>query len=384
MNLTARTARRAATAAVALGAALVVSAALVPAAAQAARAVPSAAPAKFKAASMSWLTAKQGWLLGSAPCGKRSCTDVLATGNGGGSWSLAGSIAAPIGTEGTPADVGVDEVRFTTAAVGWAYGPALFRTADGGRSWRAVPIPGKGHQVLAVASSSAATYAVVSPCKEFAQNCTSKQLTFWRTASPTGTSWTQIRLDLPINDGAGLATFGPAVYVVDLGIPGRLYFSAGGRGFAARRSPCPAAQEVRLVQAVPTSATSVALLCNGNPGFSQAVKTVYRSVNTGRTDTSAGTTGALGIEAELAASPSGNLLVGAWSDGSFMYLNDTHKTRWSQVLALGDGGAGFNDLQFTTSKVAWAVYGPVTFFAGNLGQVYVTRDGGQRWSLASI
>ena len=67
-----------------------------------------------------------------------------------------------------------------------------------------------------------------------------------------------------------------------------------------------------------------------------------------------------------------------------MYLNDTHKSKWSMVLGLGDGGAGFNDLAFASSKVAWAVYGPVTLFAANLGRVYVTRDGGQHWQLAKI
>jgi len=392
MNLTARFARRVTT--VTLLAAATGAALCVPAVAQAAPAAPSApsaparpaaaAPAKFKAASLNWLSARRGWLLGSAPCGKKSCTDVLATGNGGTSWSLAGSINAPIGTNATPAGVGVDEVRLATTSVGWAYGPALYRTANGGKSWTAQPVPGHGHQVLALVRSASATYAVVSPCREFAQKCTSKQLTFWRTSSLTGTSWTRIPVNLPINDSASLSAFGKTVYVVDPGVPGRLLASTDGRHFAARPSPCPAAQEVGLIQAVPTSASHVALLCDGNPGFSKAVKTVYRSVNTGKTDTKAGTTGPLGIEAELAASPAGNLLVGAWSDGTFMYLNDSHKTTWSMVLGLGDGGAGWNDLAFTSSKVAWAVYGPVNEFAANLGQLYVTRDGGQHWKLVRI
>jgi photosystem II stability/assembly factor-like uncharacterized protein len=391
MNLTARFARPVTT--VALLAAATGAALGGPAVAQAAPSGPAtpaaparvaAAPAKFKAASLNWLSARRGWLLGSAPCGKKSCTDVLATGNGGTSWSLAGSIDAPIGTNATPAGVGVDEIVFATTSVAWASGPALYRTANGGKSWTAEPVPGHGHQVMALARSASATYAVVSPCREFAQKCTSKQLTFWRTSSPTGTSWTRIPVSLPINDSARLSAFGKTVYVVDPGVPGRLLASTDGRHFAARPSPCAAAQEVGLIQAVPTSASHVALLCDGNPGFSKAVKTVYRSVNTGKTDTRAGTTGPLGIEAEMAVSPAGNLLVGAWSDGTFMYLNDSHKTSWSMVLGLGDGGAGWNDLAFTSSKVAWAVYGPVNEFAANLGQLYATRDGGQHWKLVRI
>jgi photosystem II stability/assembly factor-like uncharacterized protein len=349
----------------------------------ASRALP-APPARFKAASLNWRSASQGWLLGTAPCRKSTCTDVLATSNDGTNWSLAGSIKAPLATNATPADAGVNEVKPVTAAVGWAYGPALFRTANGGKTWAAEPVPGDGHQVLALAHSSSAVYAVVSPCKEFSQHCTSKQLTFWRTASLTGTSWTRIPVALPINGSASLSAFGKTVYVVDPGLPGKLFASTDGQHFSSRRSPCPAAQEIGLIQAVPTSATRVNLLCDGKPGIHKAVKTVYRSVNTGRTYTRAGTAGTLGIAAELAASTSGNLLIGAWSNGTYMYLNDSHKTSWSMVVGLGDGGAGWNDLAFTSSKTAWAVYGPVSDFAANLGQLYLTRDGGRHWKLVTL
>jgi len=134
---------------------------------------------------------------------------------------------------------------------------------------------------------------------------------------------------------------------------------------------------------VPTSATGLALLCVGQIQIGMAVKTVYRSVNTGTTDTSAGTTSPPGINAELAASPAGNLLVGAWSAGSVIYLNDSHTTQRSTALILG-AGPGFNNLQFVSSKVAWVVWEPVTLSSEDLGKVYVTRDGGQHWSLAAI
>lgn len=382
MNLTARLARRVTTITVLATAAGL--AAALPATAAPAVPAKASAPAKFKAASLNWLSASQGWLLGAAPCDKKTCTDVLVTSDGGTSWSLAGSIDAPLATNATPPDVGVNEIKPVTASVGWAYGPALFRTADGGKSWTSEPVPGHGHQVLALAHSASAVYAVVSPCREFAQHCASKQLTLWRTASLTGKSWTRLPAGLPINDTASLSAYGKTVYVVDPGLPGHLLASTDGRHFDARRSPCEVSQEVGLVQAVPTSASHVDLLCAGNPGFSKATKTVYRSADTGKTTTSAGTTGVYGIEAELAASTSGNLLVGAWSDGTFMYLNDTHKTTWSMPLGLGDGGAGWNDLAFTSSKEAWAVYGPVSSFSANLGQLYVTRDGGQHWKLVRI
>ena len=66
-------------------------------------------------------------------------------------------------------------------------------------------------------------------------------------------------------------------------------------------------------------------------------------------DTFAGRTGLLGIAAELAASPSGNLAVASCSDGSFLYINDGHGEAWTPseqgrvrehiYLSAGDPGA---------------------------------------------
>ena len=179
---------------------------------------------------------------------------------------------------------------------------------------------------------------------------------------------------------------GRTVYVTAEGaanVGGRLYASADGRHFSARPSPCDAARDLTLIQVVPTSATDVAFLCDGDAGFSQAVKTVYRSADTGRTDTFAGRTGLLGIAAELAASPSGNLAVASCSDGSFLYINDGHGEAWTMVIGRGDGGAGWNDLTYVTRSQAWVVYGPAAGATG-VGRVYVTRDAGRHWTAAGV
>ena len=343
-------------------------------------------PAGFAASSVTWLSAQRGWVLGAAPCGRHTCSDVASTTDAARTWRLIGSVPAPIALLGG-AQPGIAEIRFATAAVGWAFGPDLFRTATGGRSWARVPIPGGGKQVLALAASPTQTYAVVSACALGTGLCP-RPLSLWRIRTGASGGWARIPVTLPANGHAGVAALGTTVYVVDTqlpsgGRPDAFYASTDGRHFAARPVPCAHAKDLALVQAVPMSATRVALLCVGNfgyPGPADATKSVYTSANTGMTDRYAGTTGPVGLEAQLAASPSGNLAVAAVSGGSFLYINDTHRRAWTLVKGLSP--APWNDLAYVTNRQAWVIYGPAS--AGDAGQLWVTRDAGLHWTVAKL
>jgi hypothetical protein len=213
-------------------------------------------------------------------------------------------------------------------------------------------------------------------------------MTAWRTGLTT-TRWIRMPVKLRANVAADVAAYGRTVYVVDPLInpadaASQLAASTnGGKSFAARPTPCTSAEHFTLIQAVPYSASKVALLCDGNPGFSKAVKAVYRSSDTAKHDSYAGTMGPYGIQAQLAVSPTGNLLVASWSDGSFVYVNDTHGTTWHRVIASGDGGAGFDDPTYLTGKVAWMVGAPASMFA-DYGKLLVSRDAGRHWSFATL
>ena len=305
-------------------------------------------PASFKANSVTWVSAQRGWVLGAAPCGKNTCSDVIGTSDGGKTWQLTGTVKAPLANIGKGTH-GVTEVRFATPSVGWVFGTGslLFQTSDGGKSWVRMPVPGGAKQVLGLAASATQTYLITSDCILGKPLCP-KPLSFWRIA----TAWQQ-RLDPHPAEPApsnvtGVSVLGKTVYVVDeqleAGHPDKLYASTDGVRFASRPAPCDHTKDIALIQAVAMPAGHVALLCDGNPGFSKAVKTVYISANTGKTDTFAGQMGQFGIQAQLAASPSGNLAVASWSDGSFIYINDTHKKAWTMVEGIGDGGAGWNDI----------------------------------------
>jgi len=348
----------------------------------------AAVPAGFKANSITWVSPAQGWVLGAAPCGRKTCSYVIGTTNGAKTWKLLSKVSAPIGTAGVlNPKPGITTIRFATAKVGWIFGDRLFRTTNGGRSWASMPIPGKGKAVDSLAANSARAYVVVTTCP-WATFCYTPY-TFWRTATLTSTSWARISLTLPPSTGTDVAVHGKTVYLVDpeggyAGAKNKFYASTDGLHFSARPVPCAAPWPMPL--AVPTSATRVALLCVANPGFGGADKSVYRSVNTGKTDTYAGTTGRGGIGASLAASPSGNLAVASVSPyaASQLYINDTLKTTWTMVIDKpNDGGAGWGDLTYVTNTEAWVIYGPPDG-ATDIGQLLVTRDGGHHWSAVRI
>jgi hypothetical protein len=281
-------------------------------------------PTGFIAESISWISPAQGWVLGTTSCGKAgNCptSDVIGTSDGGTTWRQIGKIAAPIPKIGL-ASSGITEIRFATAKAGWAFGPGLWRTADGGKTWKVTPIPGHGKQVLSLAVSATAVYAIVSPCASGTGLCSSKPLITWRIAT-SGRSWIRMPVSLRLNVAADVAADGGSVYLVNPAVStphaSQLFVSTdGGAHFASRHVPCTAQEEDTLIQAVPYSATKVGFLCDGNPGFGKAVKAVYLSSDNGKTDTYAGTLGLFGIEAQLAISPAGDLAVAAWSIGSFM------------------------------------------------------------------
>jgi hypothetical protein len=364
------------------GAALLAAGAALPAAGATAGGTARAVPPDFLAQSTTWLGKPTGFLLGTASCGDATCSDVLGTTDGGASWALLGRVHAPIARDGAKRP-GVGELRFGDADHGWAFAPLLRHTSDGGRTWTKEPIPGDGGQVLDLATDTAGSWAVVSPCAwQHSGACRKKPLTLWRTTSATGSDWSQVDATLPYTFQADVSAYGSSVYVTDaqleFGGDDILLASTDGVDFTPRTAPCDHAQNIELIQVVARSASDASLLCDGDPGFSKAVKIVYNTDDNGQTFRNRGMTGLYGIQAELAASPSGNLAVASWSDGSFIYINDSRSKTWDMPVGLGDGGLGWNDIVYVTNKEAYVVYSPAGGFEPQ-GQLWVTHNAGRDW-----
>jgi photosystem II stability/assembly factor-like uncharacterized protein len=339
----------------------------------------------FHAASISWTSPQQGWVLGAAPCGGKTCTDVIGTTDGGGAWAVLSKVPAAIPVFGKPTSNIVTELRLATPQVGWAFAPDLYLTTTGGRSWTRQPVPGGGKQILALAASATTAYAVVSPCV-FGQGDCGKPLSLWRASTHAASSWHKVTLDLPSNFTAQVVVSGTTVYVVDPQTGHDLFYAStdNGQHFATRPVPCDRKLDTGLAWVAATSATRVDLLCVGNPGLGKATKTVYRSADTGKTDSYAGILGPFGITCQLAASRSGNLAVACVSaPGSFLYVNDSGKKSWRMVVGYGDGGAGWDDIGYLNDVQGSVVYAPYSFIGG-VGKIFVTHDGGRHWNFVTL
>ena len=340
-------------------------------------------PQPTGANSITWVSPAQGWVLGQWACAKGSskvCTQVLRTGNDGKTWKLLSTLPVTIAAA-RPGGVfitGISDITFANAKDGWVYGSSImYRTANGGKTWKAMRLPRGAKQMYQIVPTAAGFYGMTSACPQSANpGCEAKGLSLWK-IGPAGSTWTKLYHTLPFNVPAGayLTASGKTVYVVDgdmmtLGKGRFLVSTDSGARFAARTSPCSTGspEYSEMTEAVPQNATSVFMLCVGNAGLSRAMMSVYKSSNNGKTDqfdgqiTSPGIAPfAWGIQAQLSVSPTGNLAVAASSDGTFMYIKVNKMTSWEMRIGYSEvASPGWNNLAWITGTQAWAVYSPVS------------------------
>ena len=129
----------------------------------------AAAPGKpVDVLSASFVSPSTGWVLAERPCESpaKSCRPALllrGTVNGGRTWFAVPAPPAPPADmfQSSPPRGGVGRILFTSARDGWAAGPSLWRTTDGGATWRRVPVPGP---VAGFTVAGGRMFAVIGGC----------------------------------------------------------------------------------------------------------------------------------------------------------------------------------------------------------------------------
>jgi hypothetical protein len=334
--------------------------------------------------SASFVSASMGWLL-ATPCADQvqTCRTVVMrkTVDGGRTWFAVGAPdASPADMyQGSPPANAVGTILFTSAGEGWAFGPALWQTRDGGATWRKTSVP--GGTVLDVAMAGDRVLAVTGRCGLGGSACsfrvysTAARSDDWRAVpDAAGTGVSPARL--VVSGGLGYVF----AMTADLGRPLLLAGPADGSArWRARPDPCRAAWSGALAAA---PGGRLFLGCGQEPGAGEQIKAAYLSGDGGRSWRKVASPPSGGYLGDASMSPGGTIfLSGGRMD---LYVSRDRGRSWHQSPSLenaaGVAGAGFPLMGATITDTAG--------FAFQEGvdqqQVWLTSDGGRYWTPVTV
>ena len=386
--------------------------------------VPGWLPPNFTPSSVTWDSLTTGWVVGPAGtpghCGARQdssiCTSVAVTHDGGQTWS---GLPAPTGG-GPNIATGVSGLRFLNATYGWAFGPGLWATDDGGDHWHLVDT-GK-LSVPQLETINGRVYALFADCRDIDQNpdaaCTSYTL---KTATAGSDDWTPVG-GVPGNLTGGSADFTQAAGQEDAAIlelagatgtqpatgylvapDGTLYAGPldGTAWHKVAALPCvpgpgnggggrPQGLQLAPAGTTPAGATRLAMVCR--PGLPAGKTSVYQSTDNGSTWTEqAGVASmpATTVPSSLTSLPDGTLILaanpasgvggGVLSGG--IYLLPPGATQWQPANLSDPSGKKYG---FTYVGMTSATQGVALGGNPDLHAIWMTTDGGQTWTVRPI
>jgi hypothetical protein len=345
----------------------------------------------FRPTSVTFVGSSVGAVLGQAgsSCATRTCVSVAGTSTYGRTWYKVGAPAAspPRGS------AGVSQIRFLDLLNGWAYGPQLFATHDGGQSWtRITDLP--AGRVIDLATVGDRVFAVIATCsgtgQDYAANCTSFEL---YTASADSNNWGPVpgtAAGLPVSPG-GLQITSQRGYLLAHGI---LYTGpVNGEGWHSVRTgplslpPClqspPEAGWQPGTGLLAPQGLNLFLVCTSVPGSKAPTPLrsliLYSSLDGGQNWQAAGLVLAAGTPTSLAVAPGGGVVL-ATSAGLYYSTGSPATVSWHQAgLASQAPGGGFAFVGMTTTLQGVAV--PAN---AGLHEIFTTADGGRTWQSSVI
>src|SRR5690242_13543458 len=349
-------------------------------------------PDNFRPTSVTFVSTRTGWVIGQAAspghCATPYCTSMARTTDAGRTWT---GVRAPLA--GAPdGATGVGQVRFLNLADGWAFGPGLFVTHTGGRTW--TPVSTHGLRVTSLETVGTRVYALWASCTgtgaAYASNCTAFTL---YSASAAGGAWT------PVGDtttGLTASASGEAPSLVLTGSRGYLLApdgtlyagpvdgSAAWQTASSLPGACHAGQaspggqpEQALLGAVNATDLLLSCLIPGSQGDQAEQKLIFSSSDGGGSWTPTGTAPSSGTASSLAASPAASVML-ATDQG--IELLPAGATAWrAATLAGATPAGGFSYVGMTTGEQGIAL--PADPSAGT---VWFTYDGGHTWKPSAV
>jgi hypothetical protein len=338
-------------------------------------------PGGFAATSVTFVSTQEAFVLGTAPCSHAPCTSIVRTLDRGASWRGLPAPVVPLGQPMLTSGPAVWGIRFANPAHGFVFGNGLWETTDGGEHWVQAAAP--AGTILSLEVIDGQVLAVAATCTP--QNgCQSGGILERRPLS--GGAWqqvTQVRVTGPATDL--IATQARAAAVLDGSTV--VVTTDGGLSTASHPTPCTTPGVAYAQSVAVTGPDSLALLCAGGAGMGSVDKTVYVSGDLGQHWTQAGAPPRGGDPIGLAGATGAQLVETAASGASFLYYSGDGGAQWGTAYDAGDGGAGFNDLGFTTTSDGVVIHAPARAdgnAAGSPGQLLLTSDGGATWQVVNF
>jgi hypothetical protein len=347
---------------------------------------PGPVPKNFQPTSVTFIGPHTGAVIGQAStpghCATRDCTSLAVTTDYGQTW---GGVSAPrTGPPDGPSGVG--QLRFLNQQDGWAFGPQLWVTHDGGARWKQVETGGKRVTDLETADGNA--FALFATCTgggaAFGAQCTSFSLYSSAAGSDT---WQPVpgptrglvpaaagqpgSASLVIGPGRGYL-LAPSGQLFSGPLTGAPWTMVDPLGPCAPGPPGPGGQPAgALLAAAGPSQLAMVCAAGTSPAGDTQVKQAYVSSDGGASWTQRAQIPAAGIAASLAAQ--GSLIVLATDAG--IYRSADGGTTWQQAQA-GPGGTppGFGYVGMTSPSNGVALPADP-----HLHEVLVTTDGGSTW-----
>jgi photosystem II stability/assembly factor-like uncharacterized protein len=351
-------------------------------------------PPDFRPSSVTFVGTGTGWVIGQAGtpghCATEFCTSVARTDNAGDSWA---GVPAPL-TGAADGGTGVSQIRFLNLDDGWAFGPELWATHDGGQTWAQVDT--HGQRVTDLETVGDWVFAVFATCTgdgaAFASGCTS----FTLYSSPAWTDdWTPVGA---ATSGLTAAAPGGAASLFLTETRGYLLAPDGtlyaGRVDVVDRTPAwqavgyiPCAGAVGRAQADgqpagaligAKDAQNLILACTPHPvsGFSLQKKLIYASSDGGASWHMIAVAPTNGVATSVAASKTESVIL-ATDQG--IDLLPAGSTTWQPLTLTGPPPGGFSYVGMTTDRQGIAL--PADPQAGT---VWFTFDGGQTWAPSTV
>jgi hypothetical protein len=339
-------------------------------------------PARFAATSVTFVSADEAFVLGTAPCAHAPCTSVVRTLDRGQSWLGLPAPAEPVGQPGLATAPAVWGIRFATPGHGFVFGDGLWETTDGGGQWIRDAEPGGSILSLAIVGGGE-VLALTARCTP-GGGCGPPAVLQRRALG--GGSWTaveKVTIGNVIDPDDLIATQAGVAAVIN----GRDVLVTGdsGRTFTVNPIPCPPPAQRPSVAV--TSPHGLALLCVGEGYTGHTMKRVYVSRDDGAHWARAGAPSPDGDAGTIAANAVGQLAIATESAASWLFYSGDAGSSWRIVYTADDGGMGWADLGFTTATDGVVVHGPANSDGNSSprpGQLLLTSDGGTTWYQVSF